>query len=73
MHLGKTTAYGEWNRFELDPNGGGGGAVDMWGLGMVQAIDAAAMDLYIGYRNYDLGDLGADDLQIISAGARLKF
>lgn len=73
VHLGKTTAYGEWNRFELDPNGGGGGAVDMWGLGMVQAIDAAAMDLYIGYRNYDLGDLGADDLQIISAGARLKF
>jgi len=26
--------------------------VSMWGLGIVQSIDAAAMDLYLGYRNY---------------------
>jgi hypothetical protein len=26
--------------------------VDVWGFGLVQSIDAAAMDLYIGYRNY---------------------
>jgi hypothetical protein len=26
--------------------------VDVWGFGVVQSIDAAAMDLYIGYRNY---------------------
>src|SRR5690606_33110276 len=26
--------------------------VTMWGLGIVQSIDAAAMDLYLGYRNY---------------------
>jgi hypothetical protein len=30
--------------------------VNVWGVGLVQAIDAAAMDLYIGYRNYS-GDL----------------
>jgi hypothetical protein len=26
--------------------------VDAWGIGFVQSIDAAAMDLYIGFRNY---------------------
>ena len=30
--------------------------VDVWGIGLVQTIDAAAMDLYIGYRNYQ-GDM----------------
>lgn len=27
-------------------------SVDVWGFGLVQTIDAAAMDLYIGFRNY---------------------
>jgi hypothetical protein len=26
--------------------------VDVWGVGFVQSIDAAAMDLYLGFRNY---------------------
>jgi hypothetical protein len=26
--------------------------VDVWGFGLVQSVDAAAMDLYIGYRKY---------------------
>jgi hypothetical protein len=30
--------------------------VDVWGFGLVQTIDAAAMDLYIGFRNYS-GDV----------------
>jgi hypothetical protein len=30
--------------------------VDMWGIGFVQTIDAAAMDLYIGFRQYS-GDV----------------
>jgi predicted porin len=27
--------------------------VEVWGFGLVQSIDAAAMDLYIGFRNYE--------------------
>lgn len=27
-------------------------SVDVWGFGFVQQIDAAAMDLYVGFRNY---------------------
>lgn len=70
--LGATTFYGEWNRFALD-TGGGNGDIDMYGLGAVQAIDSAAMDLYVSYRIYDLGDLGGDDLTAATAGARIKF
>ena len=70
--VGATTLYGEWNKFELK-DGGGSGSIDMYGLGAVQALDAAAMDLYVSYRRYDLGDLGADDLTAVTAGARIKF
>lgn len=63
--LGKTTFYGEWARF--DPEGAG--ATEMFGGGVIQAIDAAAMDLYVGYRQYDLGD----KVQTAVVGARIKF
>lgn len=63
--LGKLTAFGEWGRVEL-----GGDEADMFGGGVVQAIDAAAMDIYVSYRQYDLG---GDDVQTAVAGARIKF
>jgi hypothetical protein len=36
--------------------------VDAWGIGYVQSIDAAAMDLYVGFRNYsaDVSAVGAN-------------
>jgi hypothetical protein len=58
-----------------------GSSVDVWGLGIVQSIDAAAMDLYIGYRNYS-GDVSVlagetapqfQDFSIINAGGVIKF
>lgn len=65
QNLGKTTAYGEWARLDFD----GSEVGSAWGGGVVQAIDAAAMDLYIGYRTYDLGET----VQTAVAGARVKF
>lgn len=50
-----------------------------WGLGVVQQIDAAAMDLYLGYRNFSLegtttaGSGSAEDISVLTAGARIKF
>ncbi len=59
-----------------------------WGLGAVQTIDAAAMDLYLGYRRYTgsvfMGDSGVqgaalqipgglEDIWYIQAGARIQF
>jgi hypothetical protein len=63
--------------------------VDVWGFGLVQSIDAAAMDLYIGYRNYsadvttatvinngdsiESGKLGVQDFQAVMTGGVIKF
>ncbi len=61
--------------------------VDVWGLGMVQSVDAAAMDLYIAYRNFS-ADVksapnavgggtnnvdGIKDFQLISVGGVIRF
>ena len=67
--IGKSTVFAEYGNIEL-ATGGGDLDVDYWGLGFVQAIDAAAMDMYLGYRNYDLGGETASSA---SAGARIKF
>jgi predicted porin len=43
-----------------------------WGLGAVQKIDAAAMDLYINFRNYDLTEIG-HDANVVVGGAIIRF
>lgn len=65
--IGKSTLFGEYG--ELDADGATDNA-DLWGLGFVQAIDGAAMDLYVGYRSYGLED---EDVDVLNAGARIKF
>jgi hypothetical protein len=58
--------------------------VTWWGVGAVQAIDAAAMDLYIAYRQYQAEATisggpanqiqgGLEDIWFIQAGARILF
>ena len=51
-----------------------------WGLGAVQKIDAAAMDLFISYRHYELDggtaglvDPNEDQFDTVVGGARIKF
>jgi predicted porin len=79
--IGQTSLYGEymstknwvenlgWSTAVGDSKG------KMWGLGVVQTIDAAAMDLYMGYRNFDTSDDGVKnkEIDILSVGARIKF
>ncbi len=89
--IGNTNLYGEYIRSNdwLDLHTGAlpGAAtqfdskVSTWGIGMVQNIDAAAMELYMGYRSHSfdksaLGPLGAagiEDFSTFIAGARIKF
>jgi hypothetical protein len=89
--MGKTAFYGEWSRIDDGASGltiGGDSLantrVDMWGIGVVQNIDAAAMELFLSYRQYqaELDSLagaplgtgaGLNDMNIIMAGARIKF
>ena len=88
--LGKTTLFGEYRRDEagtpISKKDPGPGAyvvstdVNFWGAGVVQNIDAAAMDLYVIYRHAD-GELtndggtkiGLDDFDMVITGARIQF
>ena len=77
--LGNTSFYGEYGEatdfIRSGPAAAGGGSpaapnfvnasseVNFWGIGVVQQIDAAAMELYLGWRRFDTsvtGILGGD-------------
>ena len=54
--------------------------VSAWGVGFNQNIAAAAMDIYVSYRNYDfeVKDVAGNkalvnDLQTVVMGARIQF
>jgi hypothetical protein len=56
---------------------------EVWGIGIVQHVDAAAMELYLSYRNYSadvtllpiLGglDIPISDMDVVMGGARVRF
>ena len=82
ISLGKTTFYGQYSDYTgyADPVTGLSDDGTMWGLGAIQHIDAAAMQLYLGYRHYSfdldrtLGVAGdVDDHDVIVAGAKIVF
>jgi hypothetical protein len=74
--------FGGANAAHLINEGGNASSeVTVWGLGIVQNIDAAAMELYLSYRHYE-GEAtnsahGAtfqyQDLDIVLGGARIRF
>ncbi len=93
--LGKTTIFGEYRgddagtpeatrRLTNAAPGPGGDIrssdIDFYAAGIVQNIDAAAMDLYVIYRHAE-GDVtafngdrtGVDDFDIVISGARIQF
>ncbi|HEX5998904.1 MAG TPA: porin, partial [Hyphomicrobiaceae bacterium] len=51
------------------------GNADVWGVGVVQHIDAAAMELFLSYRNYsgDFAKEDAKDMDVVMGGARIRF
>jgi predicted porin len=77
--LGKTTLYGEYGEQENGLinalAGTTGSTMSFWGVGLVQSIDAAAMDMYLFYRNLSSEIESADfqDLTIVGAGAIIRF
>lgn len=88
LPLGATVLYGEYEErndmFHPDmiALGVDGSQNKQWGLGVVQEIDAAAMSLWLTYRNYETsfsgpGVAGAfdnlDDIDVVTAGAMISF
>ena len=75
--LGHTVLYGEYLDGDQEAAGVDTGDFELWGLGIVQEIDAAAMSTWVSYRNIEAseGDLGPDsvDFQYIKAGALINF
>jgi hypothetical protein len=62
-----------------------GDKLTFWGIGLVQNIDAAAMEIYLSWRHFEAKDpgvattvvsaqgVGLKDLDIVLTGARVKF
>lgn len=85
--LGHTVLYGEYENNKASGDafvqtGANGNALtnssdfDLWGLGVVQEIDAAAMSLWLSYRNIEYSDNSGgsyEDFQYIKAGALINF
>lgn len=84
--VGKTALYGEYSRANNMLNAFTASTVNtavgdtrytMWGVGVTQDLDAAAMQLYAGYRNHSLNDATGlpayGDIGIWMAGARINF
>jgi hypothetical protein len=91
--LGNTSFYGEYGRandyikigtnaapFALT-NTTGSSEVTFFGLGVVQQIDAAAMEVFLGWRRFETevsgsaiaGANGSSDLDLVHGGARIRF
>ncbi len=91
--VGNTNLYGEFGQFNDwarmntlnntaavatgQLNGISGDSMRFWGIGAVQNIDSAAMELYIGYRNFSASlkdsSVSLQDIDVVAAGARIKF
>jgi predicted porin len=72
-HLGATVLYGEYEH--TDNAYSGDGEFELWGLGAVQEIDAAAMSLWVKYRDIEADDgPGTDgEFQLFQFGGLINF
>jgi predicted porin len=95
LPYGATTLFAVYGQYETEftsvqvaPGIAGSfedGEIEMWGLGINQNFESAALDLYLKYNRYTssadnanvggepLGDLDFNDFDVIYAGARLTF
>jgi hypothetical protein len=78
--LGHTVLYGEYlrNNDGMAQFSGDSSKLDVWGLGVVQEIDAAAMSVWLKYRHLSyednfLYDDTAEDFQYVGFGALINF
>lgn len=66
--IGNSALFGEYGEHKIK---GAGFDSTFWGGGVTQFLDAAAMDLFLSYRSYDVG--GSFDAATAMAGARIRF
>jgi hypothetical protein len=75
--IGNTTFFGEYGASDFDVESANINNGTFWGIGFVQAISAAASDVYVGYRNYNADNLNGvgrgDDIGVFQAGMIVRF
>ncbi|NOT71588.1 MAG: porin [Hyphomicrobium sp.] len=74
--LGHTVAYGEYLNGNIDNNAGLGVSENsLWGIGLVQEIDAAAMSVWLSYRDIEAEQIGVlnNDFDYVKFGALINF
>jgi predicted porin len=73
--VGNTVIYGEYNLFDNVQNRDA--EAEIWGVSIIQNIDAAAMELFLSYKNYStdvvVGGVEGEDMDVVFSGARIKF
>ncbi|MEO1610073.1 MAG: porin [Pseudomonadota bacterium] len=71
--IGATNIWGQYNTNDRDV--GQASNLDMYGFGVSQNIDAAAMELYLYYKHFDakITDQDVGDLNVVMAGGMIKF
>jgi hypothetical protein len=68
--LGRTTVFGEFGQLKIT---GSTAEPQLYGFGLVQNIEAAALDVYLSFRRYEL-DAGSDAaLDAYLVGGRIKY
>jgi hypothetical protein len=89
IELGKTSVYGEYYHvWDVGVNvPGQDEAGSMWGAGVVQHVDAAALEIYLAYRHYWADDITdarpplptlaptdhSIEMDMVMGGARIQF
>ncbi|MBN9263769.1 MAG: porin [Hyphomicrobium sp.] len=84
--IGDTVLFGEYSQWKGMGQEyvavGGDSKVEHWGIGILQNVDAAAMEFWLTYKNYSLsaadfcnagGRGGCRDLDYVLAGTRIRF
>jgi predicted porin len=70
LGVGNTALYAEYHNWD---NESVVGDASIWGLGIVQNIDAAAMQLFLAYKNHSVDLPNTDDTNLVIGGARIQF
>lgn len=70
--IGNTTLYAEYATSDWALEGANTTDTTMWGVGIVQNVSAAASDLYLNYRSYDV-DINGRDVGVVMGGMIVRF
>ena len=73
LTMGTTTFFGRFERGEVEFSKRFGGDAEIYGAGIIQNVDPAAMELYFTWDHIDAPGLGLSEDDVFRIGSRVKF